>query len=73
MGKVLGAEKDKGPLWKRVLERGKGAPSPVVTQKSGKVEDWGFFSYLEMQFAISFKLFILYFYFSVYNSNALVP
>lgn len=52
MGKVLGAEKDKGPFLKRVLERGKGAPSPVVAQKAGKVEDWGFFSYLEMQFAI---------------------
>ena len=39
--RCLGVEKDKGLFLKRgVTERGKGAPSPVVAQGVGKVEDW---------------------------------
>lgn len=37
----MGVEKDKGPFLKRgTVERGKGAPSPAVTQGVGKVEGW---------------------------------
>ena len=34
-----GGEKQ-GPFLKRTIERGRGAPSPVVAQGVGKVEDW---------------------------------
>lgn len=35
----MGVEQDKGPFLKEVVKRGKGAPSPVVTQGVGKA-DW---------------------------------
>lgn len=39
--RCVGVEKDKGPFLKRgFVERGRGAPSPVVAQGVGKAEGW---------------------------------
>lgn len=38
---MCGSGERQGPFLKRgVIERGKGAPSPVVAQRVGKAEDW---------------------------------